>query len=152
MNLGRLKNLIQVDSSRRFARAYRGVGWDFKAPGQCWEGRVTEQEADRPVIQGKFDMVMLRWRDITFHTVEGVDPSTEEGRAELAGDIEDRGAMLQFMQFGLKVQDDPEKVVILHSLSLQPNRSEFFAIPKGVIVDMTKVATIVIDGDEFSVE
>lgn len=108
--------------------------------------RVTEQEAAS--IQGEFDFVMLRWEDITFHTVEGVDPESEEGRAALAGEPE--LSTLEFVQFGIKVAEDPDKVVIMHSMSVQPGRSEFFVIPKGVIREESKIGRVKVEGSTFS--
>ena len=109
---------------------------------------VSEQrgEVELPPLQGDFDLVLIRWKDITAAMVDGAG-GDEEGRALLAGQpAEGESGTLEFLQVGIKVRDSDDEVVLVHSFSLQPNRSEFFTFPKGVIVSEEKLGTVNIDG------
>lgn len=110
---------------------------------------VSEQrgEGDLPPLQGEFPIVLLRWRDITSYLVEGVPPGDSEGERLLAGDVGVEG-MLEFLQVGIKVREDVESVTVVHSFSLQPNRSEFFTFPRGVVLEEREIGRVVIDGHQ----
>lgn len=111
---------------------------------------VMEQRArkEEPPLVGTFPIVYVKWQDITFHFVNGVEAENEEGLQLLRGDGMGR-KLLEFAQFGMLIKDDEEMMVVLHSMSLTPNRSEFFAIPKGVVLESKQIgtATISIEGE-----
>lgn len=98
---------------------------------------VSEQEA--APIQGNFEVVALRWRDITAHTFTGHDPAMLGGAGE----------MIEFMQVGIKVLEDPDRVVLMHSMSLEPGRSEYFVFPRGVILQEDRIGTVTVSGSSF---
>lgn len=111
---------------------------------------VMEQRRDagKSALDGQtFDLVALKWRDITAFFLDG-KPNTKRGREELAGR---KSKTIEFMQFGLKVHEDKDDVVIMHSFSLKPNRAEFFRIPKSVVMEEKVVGRIKIVGDKFKV-
>lgn len=110
---------------------------------------VAEQRHDEelPPLQGEFPIVLLRWRDITAHMVEGVAPDDPEAGRLLAGDV-GAEAMLDFVNAGIKVHEDVESITIAHSFSLQPYRSEFFTFPRGVVLEEREIGRVLIDGHE----
>lgn len=110
---------------------------------------VSEQrgEGELPPLQGEFPVVLLRWRDITSHRVEGVPPGDPEGERLLAGDVGAEG-LLTFLQIGVKTAEDVESITVVHSFSLQPNRSEFFTFPRGVVLEEREIGRVRIEGHQ----
>lgn len=115
---------------------------------------VREQDAtvDGAPIQGTFPVQVIRWIDITVYMVEAF----KDAQGRIAPDaLESLGAkgatMLEFMNAGIVVSEDSFELVMLHSMSLQPGRTEFWMFPKAVILGQQTIGRVRIEGNEIRV-